>query len=137
MSRKFTNTELEAYLDEGLSHARMAELETALRGDSALVERLKEVVGRQDAGVHSLGSIWRRRRLSCASREQLGSFLLNVLDTEETEYLRFHLERIGCRYCNASLDDLRQQHAAADRSASEMRRSKYFQSSAGYLSRGD
>lgn len=137
MSHQFSNTELEAYLDEDLPDARMAEIEAELRDDPAMIDRLKEVVGRLDAGVHSLASTWRRHRLSCASREQLGSYLLEVLDAEQTDYLRFHLERIGCRYCNASLDDLRQQHAAADKSAAESRRSKYFQSSAGYLSKDE
>ena len=111
----------------------MAEIETALREDSKLVDRLAAIVGRQDAGVHSIGATWRRHRLSCLSREQLGSYLLNVLDEDQTEYIKFHLEKIGCRLCNASLEDLSQQHSAADAEATKTRRHKYFQSSAGYL----
>ncbi len=133
MADQFSQSELEAYLDEGLPSVRMAHVEAALRDNPSLVERLTELVGKRDAGVHSLGSIWRRHRLSCASREQLGSYLLEVLDPGQTEYLRFHLETVGCRYCNASLGDLSQQHLASDTTASQSRRSKYFQSSAGYL----
>lgn len=133
MPELFSHTELEAFLDEALPSEQMAQIETALRDDSALVDRLATIVGKQDAGVHSIGATWRRHRLSCLSREQLGSYLLRILDAEQNEYVRFHLEKIGCRLCNASLEDLSQQHAATNAEAVESRRSKYFQSSAGYL----
>ncbi|MEM9660275.1 MAG: hypothetical protein AAF961_18075, partial [Planctomycetota bacterium] len=102
------------------------------RDDPALRDQLAAIVGRRDAGVHSLGGIWRRHRLSCPTRQQLGSFLLEVLDEPTVDYVRFHLEVVGCRYCAASLADLRTQHAD-DAAAAESRRRKYFQSSAGYL----
>jgi len=137
MSDKFSNAELEAYLDEALPSEQMVQIEKALRDDPAIVDRLTALVGKQDAGVHSIGATWRRHRLSCLSREQLGSYLLEVLDAEQNEYVRFHLETIGCRLCNASLEDLSQQHTAAHAAATESRRSKYFQSSAGYLSPDD
>lgn len=134
MSSQFTTAQLEAFLDESLPDEQMTAVEAALRDDRELVERLSSLVGRRDAGVHTVGAIWRRHRLSCATREQLGSFLLEVLPEKYAEYVRFHLETIGCRYCNASLEDLRQQHAATDLDDSRTRRQKYFQTSAGYLS---
>lgn len=136
MSDTFTDAELSAYLDEDLPQDRMASIEVALRADSSLSDRLTAIVGRRDAGLHSLGAIWRRERLSCPTREQLGSLLLEVLEDSHADYIRFHLSTIGCRVCNASLEDLRNQHAIAEDSAvTESRRRKYFQSSAGYLSR--
>ena len=137
MPEEFTNAELEAYLDEALPSERITQIEAALRENPALLERITAIVGRQDAGVHSLGATWRRHRLSCLSREQLGSFLLNVLDPPHADYVRFHLETVGCRLCNASLEDLQQQHSAAAAEESKTRRHKYFQSSAGYLSSED
>lgn len=137
MKQQISNADLEAYLDESLSAERLAHVEEALRDEPALVDQLATIAGQRDAGVHSLGAIWRRQRISCPSREQLGSFLLGVLDADHLAYLQFHLDEVGCRYCNASVDDLREQHAAADSRASESRRSKYFQSSAGYLSKDD
>lgn len=131
----FTDPDLDRFLDEALPAERMAELEAALRNDETLQARLAAAVGRRDAGVHSLGAIWRRHRLTCPSREQLGSHLLGVLDDRVDDYVRFHVETIGCRTCQASLADLREQSAAADEAAVEQRRSKYFQSSAGYLSK--
>jgi hypothetical protein len=130
--RQFTEHELEAFLDEALSPEEMARLEMALRGQPKLAKALAEVRSRRDAGVHSLGEIWRRNRVSCPTRENLGSYLLGTLDGEPAEYVRFHLETIGCRYCQANLLDLqRQQQETAGYSA--RRRTKYFQSSAGYL----
>jgi len=134
MSSQFTTAQLEAFLDESLPDEQMTAVEAALRDDPDLAERLSSLVGRRDAGVHTVGAIWRRHRLSCPTREQLGSFLLEVLPEKHAQYVRFHLEAIGCRYCNASLEDLRQQHAATDLDDSRTRRQKYFQTSAGYLS---
>ena len=127
--------DLEAYLDEALPAEEMAQIEKALRDDPELVRRLSEVHARRDSGGLSLGEVWRRHRLSCASREQLGSLLLGVLPEETARYLAFHLEVAGCRYCQANLADLRNQQAEA-RQAVQERRRKYFQSSAGYLRRG-
>jgi hypothetical protein len=130
----FTDAELDGFLDDLLPPARMAELEAALREDDALQKRLSAAVGRRDAGMHSLAGVWRRHRLSCPTREQLGSHLLGVLEPGLEDYVKFHLEVVACRYCGASLEDLRVQHAAADEQTTDRRRRKYFQSSAGYLS---
>lgn len=140
MPSPFTTAELEAFLDESLSSERMAAIEESLRGGDAelmngLTDQIAEINGRRDAGLHSLGEVWRRRRLSCPTREQLGSYLLGVLDDGLADYIRFHCEVIHCRPCAASLKDL-QSRQAADDGATEQRRRKYFQSSVGGL-RGD
>ena len=49
----------------------------------------------RDRGDHSIGAVWRREHLSCPTREQLGSYLLEVLDEEIQDYVRFHLETVG------------------------------------------
>lgn len=132
MKTDFTDTQLIAYLDEALPAETMSEIEQTLREHPKLIERLGQLCQAREAGVHSLGAIWRRQRISCPSRTQLGSFLLRALPQEWSDYVRFHIEEAGCRYCQASLEDLRseQQESAAQVST---RRRKYFQSSAGYL----
>ena len=129
-----SDAELDGFLDEGLPPEQMASIEAALRTDEALQKRLAAAVGRRDAGVHSLSAVWRRHRLSCPTREQLGSHLLGVLEPGLEDYIKFHLEAVACRYCQASLTDLKNQHAAADAQGTQQRRKRYFQSSAGYLS---
>ena len=132
MPTKFSNSELEAFLDESLPVERMTAIEEALRGDEALQKELTAINGRRDAGVHSLGDIWRRHRLSCPPREQLGSYLLGVLSSDAAQYIAFHVETIQCRYCAASIADLKSQQSAAEAEVAE-RRQKYFQSSVGHL----
>ncbi len=133
MTQPITQYDLEAYLDEALPPDTMAAIEQALRSDAKLLEHLAAVNGRRDAGVHSLGEVWRRHRLSCPSREQLGSFLLQVLDDEVAGFVRFHLEISGCRTCQANLDDLKMRQTDEPAQV-DSRRKKYFQSSAGHLS---
>ena len=132
MPNVFPTSELEAFLDEALPTERMAAIEDALRGSEDLQKQLAAINGRRDAGIHSLGEIWRRHRLSCPSREQLGSYLLGVLPRGTQEYIKFHLETIECRYCAASIEDLKSQLSASGSEATQ-RRQKYFQSSVGHL----
>ncbi len=132
MATHFSNSDLESFLDESLPVERMAAIEEALRHDTALQKQLTAINGRRDAGVHSLGEIWRRHRLSCPSRELLGSFLLGVLSSNEAEYVEFHLNTVACRFCAASIEDLKSQQSAAESEVSR-RRQKYFHSSVGHL----
>ncbi|HLA83723.1 MAG TPA: hypothetical protein VJL29_02935 [Thermoguttaceae bacterium] len=125
-------TELEAYLDEALPPDEMARIEHALRRHPECVEQLAAINARRDAGVHTLGEIWRRHRLSCPSRDQLGSYLLGALPDEPADHVAFHVEVMGCRWCQASLDDLRRKEAESPEIV-QTRRRKYFASSAGYL----
>jgi hypothetical protein len=134
MTRQLTDLELEAYLDEALTPPEMAAIEAQMRKSPTLLKQLAKIHSRRDAGVHSLGEIWRRHRVSCPTREQMGSFLLGVLDDHQADYIRFHLDVVGCRLCHANFEDLRQRQAETDESI-VVRRRKYFDSSAGYLHR--
>lgn len=127
-----TDADLLAFLDEALPADQMATLETRCREDQALRKRLAIVRGREDAGLHTIGAIWRRHRLSCPDREELGQYLLGVLEPAEADYIRFHIERIGCRYCQANVADMQCQQAEASH-AHQQRRTRYFQTSAGHL----
>jgi anti-sigma factor RsiW len=133
-AESLNDCELEAYLDEALPAETMSGIEEAIRATPELARRLVAINGRRDSGVHSLGDIWRRHRLTCPNRSEIGSFLLGVLPDAQARYIRFHTEVIGCRSCAANLADLKHQQAeAADTAA--VRRRKYFESSAGYLRR--
>ena len=128
----FSPTDLEAYLDEALPPEEMARIEKAVREDAGLVRSLASIHARRGEGVHTLGEIWRQRRLSCPTRQQLGSSLLGAIDEDFARYIAFHVEVVGCRYCQANLADLRVQQDGAEQVVGARRR-KYFQSSAGYL----
>jgi anti-sigma factor RsiW len=128
--RRLTDAELEAYLEESLPAEAMTAIEHELRQRPEVLRRLSAILGRREAGVHSVGEIWRRHRLSCPDRQQLGSYLLGVLDNDHAGFVRFHLE--GCRFCQANYADLRRQ----EEETQEMiirRRNNIFNTTAGNL----
>lgn len=134
MPEPISDDELRLYLSEGLPGDRMARVEKALRDSSALRERLEQVrQDRPDASLHTLGAIWRRNRLTCLTREQLGSYLLDVLNPEQSAYITFHLDVIECPFCRANLADLKGK-ADAVAPAVEGRRRRIFHSSRHLLS---
>jgi len=132
MTPNITRHQLDAYLDDMLSASETAVVEQALRESEALRRRLRSLMQERDRGEHTIGAIWRREHLSCPSREQLGSFLLSVLDEDMQDYVRFHLETVGCAHCQANKADLEASLQEPPPRVQERRR-RYFQSSAGYL----
>ena len=127
-----TREQLHAYLDDALTDAETARVEQALRASEPLRRSLRQVMQERDRGEHSLGAVWRRERLTCPSREQLGSYLLQVLDEAEQDYLSFHLDTVGCPYCQANLADLEALRKEPAGTARE-RRKRFFRSSADFL----
>jgi hypothetical protein len=98
---------LRAYIADALPDAELAAVERKLRESPELRALLKEVIEQVDRGEHTPGAIWQRERVSCPARDQLGGYLLGAGDPELLDYIRFHLDEIGCPYCQANLDDLR------------------------------
>lgn len=132
--RSITIEDLRGYLDEALSEPEAARVEQALRNSASMRQILRGIMQERDRGEHSVGGIWRRQRLSCPSREQLGSYFLKALDEGMQDYIHFHLETIGCPYCQANLADLHSRHKEPGLQR-DQRRKKLFESSAGYLRR--
>ena len=135
MTPNIAREQLDAYLDDMLSESETAAVEQALRESETLRRRLRGLIQERDRGDHSIGAVWRREKLSCPTREQLGSFLLEAIDEEMREYVRFHLETVGCAHCLANKADLEASLREPAPKAQERRR-RYFQSSAGYLKTG-
>lgn len=130
-----TREQLSAYLDDALGEVHTAQVEQALRQSETLRKELRALMQERDRGEHSVGAIWRRQRLSCPSREQLGSYLLRVLDRDHRDYVEFHLRTVGCSFCLANLADLEAQQTEATAHVAKRRR-RYFDSSAGMLRKG-
>lgn len=49
---------------------------------------------------------WEEQRLTCPKRSTIGRYLLKTLEPQWQELVDFHLNRLGCRFCKANLDDL-------------------------------
>jgi hypothetical protein len=124
--------QLAGYLDDALSEAETARVEQALRQSDALRQQLRGLMQASDRGDHSLGAIWRRHRLTCPSRAELGSYLLGALDTDQQDYIAFHLDTIGCAFCVANLADLQALQKEPPGRA-QARRRRFYESSAGFL----
>jgi RNA polymerase sigma factor (sigma-70 family) len=102
-----------------------------------MLKRLKSSVEQQDSqqsesslpSVDLLTRIWERDRPSCPKRTTLGKSLIGILDEPWQQYVTFHVDTIGCRYCQANREDL----AADDRGEAHSQR--IFQSTIGFVSR--
>ena len=129
---EFTDLELQAYLDEAIAVEEMVRIEAAARSNKSILKRLSEINRLRDMGVHTLGEVWRRHRLGCPRRQELGAYLLDALDPETANYIYFHITEIGCRYCLANIEDLRAEKKE-DAKAVKTRQRRYLESSAGYL----
>ena len=120
---------LRAYLADALPPEELARVEKALRDSAELRAQLEEVrENRGDLGLHTLGAIWRRGRLTCPTRQQLGSYLLDALDPDLASYLQFHLDVIACPYCQANVADLKSKGAQVP-AAIQSRHNRIVQSS--------
>jgi hypothetical protein len=122
---------LRGYLADALGPEDSARVEKALRDSAELRARLEDVrQDRADTQLHTLGAIWHRARLTCPSRQQLGSMLLDALDPELAAYFQFHLDVVECPFCRANLDDLKaQSQASTAAKASKTRQHRILQSS--------
>src|SRR5262249_2414394 len=130
--QQITREQLHAFLDDALSEPEMALVEQQLRQSEPLRQTLRLIMAERDRGEHTLGAIWRRERLTCPTREQLGSFLLQVLDEDEQDYIDFHLHAVNCPYCLANLADLEALQEESS-TAARSRQRRYFESSRGFL----
>ena len=104
---EITRQMLRDYLNDALPDPETAAVERALRESAEVRAAFQEVLGEEDRGEHTVGAIWRRERASCPTREQLGGFLLGSVDEGLEDYIHFHLEVVGCLFCQANLDDLK------------------------------
>lgn len=82
-----------------------------------------------DAAASMLTDAWERLRPTCPKRSTLGRHLLGTLRPEWQAYVTFHATSLGCRFCQANLDDLRQGTAAGPQKSRE----RVFHSTVGFL----
>ena len=131
-AEELADAQLLAYLDESLAVDVMSHIEQRLRDSGELRSRLARLLAQRESGQHTIGDIWRRQRLTCLSRSQLGSYLLGALPAAERGYVEFHLTHVGCRCCTANLADLKQQSAEQPPQRTK-RQKRFYETSVGRL----
>ena len=99
-----------------------------------LVKRLAEELGSRGsdelADESMLSRMWEVHRPSCPKRSTVGKWLIGTLEDDWSDYVEFHIERLGCRFCQANREDLR---VDAEPSEHELSRSRIMQSSVGFF----
>ena len=76
-----------------------------------------------------LTAVWESLRLSCPKRSTIGAFHLGSLDGDWSDYVDFHVNQLGCRFCRANLDDLREK----DKPDAAALRDRIMKSTIGFL----
>jgi len=77
-----------------------------------------------------LTDIWKIQRFSCPKRSTIGAYLLGTLDKQWHNYVDFHLNTLGCRFCMANLEDLKSQNK---KNKNKQLRARIMESTAGFL----
>ncbi|MCA9137707.1 MAG: sigma-70 family RNA polymerase sigma factor [Planctomycetales bacterium] len=78
-----------------------------------------------------LSRVWESERPSCPKRTTLGKFTLGILPDHWDQYVRFHVETLGCSFCNANLDELRSTTASSH--GDDTANDRLFQSTIGFF----
>ncbi|MHC4638157.1 MAG: RNA polymerase sigma factor [Planctomycetota bacterium] len=77
-----------------------------------------------------LNEVWELQRLSCPKRSTIGAYLLKTLDKDWHCYVDFHLNKLGCHFCRANLEDL--QSRIAENSTTSLH-ARIMESTVGFL----
>jgi len=64
-----------------------------------------------ETSASMLTEVWEAERLTCPKRSTIGRFMLGTLDKPWQEYVDFHVQRLGCHFCRANLEDLQRETA--------------------------
>jgi RNA polymerase sigma factor (sigma-70 family) len=104
------------------------------------LKHIRENVTRQKVSVapssedfeNLLTDLWEYHRFSCPKRSTIGAFMLGTLDDAWQQYVDFHLNVLGCRFCRANLDDLQSQ---SRESRHEQFQARIMESTVGFLHR--
>jgi len=96
---------------------------------------LKQLQDRVGTSVQSealdslLTEVWEDQRPSCPKRSTVGAYVLETLDDPWRQYVDFHINRLGCTFCRANLEDLQ---LPANEDSAPLRE-RIMQSTVGFL----
>lgn len=63
--------------------------------------------------VLTVGMVWRESRVSCPHRDILRAYRDGALEEGPAGYLRWHIDRAQCPFCQAQLDDFAREDSEA------------------------
>lgn len=53
--------------------------------------------------------VWESQRPTCPKRSTIGRLMLGTLEGAWKQYVDFHVNKLGCKFCRANLEDLQKQ----------------------------
>jgi RNA polymerase sigma factor (sigma-70 family) len=59
----------------------------------------------------SLKTLWEENLFSCLKRSTLGAYVMSLLPPDLRDYIAFHVDIIACPYCQANLQDMKEESA--------------------------
>ena len=77
-----------------------------------------------------LTEVWEIARPSCPKRSTIGAYMLGTLDEQWRKYVDDHLNKLGCHFCRANLDDLKSENEKGDQNVIQLR---IMESTVGFL----
>jgi RNA polymerase sigma factor (sigma-70 family) len=77
----------------------------------------------------ALTEVCEENRFTCPKRSTIGRFLLSTLGEPWKSYVDFHVNRLGCRFCRANVEDLQKASEAEQTKVQQ----KLFESTIGFF----
>ena len=84
---------------------RLRELASQADESGSLVPALADQAHDGNTGL-DVATIWREARVSCPARHWLARYIAGTLEEGPEGFVRFHLDEMGCEWCQANHDDL-------------------------------
>ncbi|SMP72562.1 RNA polymerase sigma factor, sigma-70 family [Neorhodopirellula lusitana] len=79
-----------------------------------------------------LQAVWEWHRPSCPKRSTLGKYTLGILPERWSDFVNFHVETLGCTFCNANLEEFQRDQSNDSKPGVT---DQLFQSTIGFLPR--
>lgn len=86
-----------------------------------------------DRSSELLTEVWRDGRPSCPKRTTLGKYILETLPEDWDDFVTFHVDRLGCEFCAANLEDLNAEINAPSDDLADQLRGRILESTVGFL----
>lgn len=86
-----------------------------------------------DRSSELLTEVWRDGRPSCPKRTTLGKYVLGTLSDDWDDFVTFHVERTGCEFCAANLEDLSAEINTPADDSDQLLRGRILESTVGFL----
>jgi RNA polymerase sigma factor (sigma-70 family) len=79
-----------------------------------------------------LTAVWEQQRFTCPKRSTIGRFLLGTLEEPWNEYVDFHVNKLGCKFCRANVEDIQKGTEAEQKKVQQ----RIFESTIGFFRPG-